>query len=344
MIFPVSIPLPIAAALVVLAAFAGALLLPLAADRVLRSKHASAIADWDWFYQDYKADLDGTLAERVAETRRCGNAVEKTVDQVLYGRFSDSELAEKRRVEAERWAEEQIALAAGNRLAESQLAKLYEIELVKIPDGDGGDLQAKSVKNAETAAAVMSFPASPLHRAACALLSAALCAVCIVLPIPAMALAWLGAIPLALILICDIRARLIPREACYAMLFSAMLFQLALGGVDALAAALVVAVAIWASFKAISAIIGSSGNAEPMGAGDLRLIPAIAVFSGPAGTLGGIVAMAAVQVLIAVPAMVARFIGAEKGGKLAAMRRLPIPMAPGLAAWWAVGLLIQALS
>lgn len=342
-------PLPFIAAFAVIAAFVGAWVLPMAADLVLKAKKKTADDDWEWFYQDYIADLEGTLELRVAETRESGNALERALDKALYGRMGDAELAEKRREEAIRWAKAQRARAGANKLTKSQLVKLRECGLVSLPDAEileargGRDLQMELAEDDEVVAEAMSFEGTAMRRIACAAACAVMFVACCTAQPVAFAPALLGSALLALILACDVRAKLIPREACLLMLPLAALFQLAVNGVEGLGVAAATALVLWALLKGVNTILKSMFLVESMGAGDFRLIPSIAMFSGFFGTLYGFAAMAVVQVVVMIPVAASRFAHAEKGRKWHSVRHLPVPMAPGLAAWWVVGLLTQTL-
>lgn len=342
-------PLPFIAAFAVIAAFLGAWVLPMAADLVLKSKKKAADEDWDWFYRDYLADQEGVLEQRVAVTRECGNALERALDKAVYGRLSDADLADKRRDEAHRWAKAQRARAGANKLTKQQLARLREVGLVSMPDAEileargGRDLTMELAEDDAVVAEAMSFPATLPRRGACAAVCAVLFAACATAQPLAFVPALLASALLALVLACDVRAKLIPREACLALLPLAALFQIAVNGIEGLAVAAATAIVLWALLKGVNSMLKSMFLVESMGAGDFRLLPSIAMFAGFFGTLYGFVAMAVVQVVVMIPVAAKRFATAEKGRKWHSIRHLPVPMAPGLAAWWIAGLLTQTL-
>ena len=140
-------------------------------------------------------------------------------------------------------------------------------------------------------------------------------------------LATLGAACMGVAMLCDLVARIIPWEVSAALLVLGTVFVLAqTGGVlplelPALAGALVGGAAVmnWGARRL--------GKPQPLGSGDVRLLPALCLFSGFQGSFTGMFACslamgaAAIAILLRHKAIDAH-----------------VPMMPGFVVWYCVGL------
>lgn len=168
-----------------------------------------------------------------------------------------------------------------------------------------------------------------LVRAACAvsLVVFSRIAFQILSPLPCL-LATLGASCLGVALLCDLVARIIPWEASAALLVLGASFVLVqTGGVLplellALAGTLVGGAVLmnWAARRL--------GKSQPLGSGDVRLLPALCLFSGFQGSFAGMFACSLVMSAAAIAVLVRRKAFDAQ-----------VPMMPGFVVWYCVGLL-----
>lgn len=140
-------------------------------------------------------------------------------------------------------------------------------------------------------------------------------------------LATLGAACMGVALLCDLVARIIPWEVSAALLVLGAVFVLAqTGGVLplellALAGALVGGAAVmnWGARRL--------GKPQPLGSGDVRLLPALCLFSGFQGSFAGMFACSLAMGAAAIVILLRRkAIDAH------------VPMMPGFVVWYCVGL------
>lgn len=145
--------------------------------------------------------------------------------------------------------------------------------------------------------------------------------------------AVLGLAFMEAVLLCDLRERIIPWELCAGMLACALFFQLAAGAGSELLASALFALVLVAALSLCN--IASRHLSEPaaIGAGDLRLIPALCIFGGIQGSFLGMLACA---VLMGAWALVLLFMRRTTP-------RSKIPLAPGLTLWFVVGVCFCAL-
>ena len=130
---------------------------------------------------------------------------------------------------------------------------------------------------------------------------------------------------------CDLKARIIPYQLCWAYAATSVVWVILLKPVTevvvSLCVAVAVAVVLWIVERAAYAITGASA----IGAGDRRLAPIIAFQTGANALLAGLLTMSLVGAFMAVRAI-------AHGGT----RKTYIPFAPALYAWVAVGIVINA--
>lgn len=151
-----------------------------------------------------------------------------------------------------------------------------------------------------------------------------------ILPAPACALFTLGCACMSALLICDLRARLLPTELVALLLALSVAFRLSVGSVQELLAVACPACVIAALLMAGNYVCTKAGKPEQLGAGDIRMILPLAVFSGAAGAPIGLMACSLIMGAIALACVIR-----TGGGRVA-----HVAMAPGLTAWVLVGTVI----
>lgn len=169
-------------------------------------------------------------------------------------------------------------------------------------------------------------PIKPFARLALAVLSAA--AACGMLwrhDALVTVLLLAGLIIMEALVICDMRARILPWEGCIALAILGMLLRLLDGE---LPATIALAVLVFAVLFGSSALV-SHGKSRALGWGDLRLIPALVLIGGPAGAIyGGL----ACSVAACAHALVC--LAAQRGSASDAF-----PLGPSLFVWFLVAAL-----
>ncbi len=130
----------------------------------------------------------------------------------------------------------------------------------------------------------------------------------------------------------DLRVRLLPVELCLAIAPLAALTALLAGGLQALAAGAACGALLYMLLAAANMLMSRTGSLAAVGRGDMRLIPLLAVATGPAGTVLGFSAAAVLMAALAIAAL-------ARGGN----RHSYVPYGPGLALWALTGLYAQLL-
>ncbi len=170
-------------------------------------------------------------------------------------------------------------------------------------------------------------PIAAFYCAACALAAWAL------LP-PAACLAFsFGGVCMAGLLICDIRTRVLPTELVAFFLVFAVAFRLTVDSLPELLEISVYACAIAGFCVLVNCVYRWAGKGEALGMGDIRCIVPLVIFSGAEGALCGMLACALVMGVIACAQVLLR----------RAVLSEHVPMAPGLAAWLLVGMLMPVM-
>ena len=173
-----------------------------------------------------------------------------------------------------------------------------------------------------------SFRARKRDRALCALALAAAAATAAAFVSNAIAAALLGlcAAAMAVAVVCDARARIIPLEACALVALGGAAFQAAVRGPEGLAAGALFARVVTGGCALANRLLRVRCPGGDVGRGDVRCMGALSLATG-AGAACGFAACYALAGLVAL------------GG--CAMRRLKLgdgmPMAPFLSAWLACG-------
>lgn len=129
--------------------------------------------------------------------------------------------------------------------------------------------------------------------------------------------------------ICDIKARIIPWETCFALLGLAVPFRLAMGNVSGLLQSICLALAVLLALVTCNVVSRRLHSSTAIGLGDLRLIPALCLFGGLDGSFLGIFACTLFMGCYAILALAMKWATPKSG----------IPLAPGLALWFALGTL-----
>ena len=174
-----------------------------------------------------------------------------------------------------------------------------------------------------------SFDPTPLRRGACALGCALWFSALAASGLPwaaTVAFALCGA-AMAAAVACDMRARIIPIEACLAIALAGIAVQALMGGATALAAGAAFGMLVVAACALANRAFGR-GGAPPVGRGDVRCMAALSLASGFAAPCG-MLACYALAAVVSLAGMAAGKLTAKDG----------IPMAPFLAAWLPVAAL-----
>lgn len=181
-------------------------------------------------------------------------------------------------------------------------------------------------------------PGAP-GRAALALAMGAAMAGAALAPVPpaATALLSLAAVLVALCAVCDVRAHVIPIELCTALALCGLALRLVLFGAQGVAASVLAGIFVAvASAAAIAVFRTVAGRPRAIGAGDVRMMVALAMLCGPRASVLGAAACYGAALTASVALVAAR------------KKRLSdaVPMAPFLALWAVVGVAssIAALS
>ncbi|MGI6031961.1 MAG: hypothetical protein ACOX69_00875 [Coriobacteriales bacterium] len=166
-------------------------------------------------------------------------------------------------------------------------------------------------------------PIKPLARLALAALSTAgACGMLWEHDALATALLLAGLIIMEALVICDIRARILPWEGCLMLGVLGVLLRLLDGG---LLTSIALAALVFAALFGSSVLV-SHGKSRALGWGDLRLIPALVLIGGPAGTICGGLACAVAACAHALVCLVA-----QRGSASDAF-----PLGPSLLVWFLV--------
>ncbi|OUO92122.1 hypothetical protein B5F40_01980 [Gordonibacter sp. An230] len=167
------------------------------------------------------------------------------------------------------------------------------------------------------------FSSTPLRRGICAFGCALWFLALIVADLPAtvvVAFAVCG-VAMAAAVACDVRARIIPIEACAAIGMAGVVAQMRLDGMAGLAAGTAFAALVIVGCVVANRTIGH-GEAPCVGRGDVRCMAALSIASGFAAP-SGMLACYVIAAAVSLAGMAAKRLTAKDG----------IPMAPFLAVW-----------
>ena len=146
---------------------------------------------------------------------------------------------------------------------------------------------------------------------------------------PAALYAYGALICIIVIAITDLEKHVICWVTCIATFVFAVAYQSIAHGADGLFAATLAALIMEACCICCLLFSRRFGAADAFGSGDLRIIPALCIATGAAGTLVGIICCCVVSLAVA---FAYRLMRADNWRQ--------IPMGPGLLIWFAVGMLI----
>lgn len=243
------------------------------------------------------------------------------------------------RGEADAWAKRQGLAVAGHKLTVEKVERLADTGVIG-KAADSAAAETLDLMSDESEQVAYSFPRTVAATAGCAAVAAVVAAVSVAMPTALTAgVAAISGMVMACALACDVRARILPIELCAAV----GVLGLALCGLTAgsgmLLKAIIAAAVMWFCTWITNTAFQRFARYTAVGAGDRRMMTALALSSGLPGAIWGFVAQAFAQGAVAVVAAVrGQFAGKGAKGAL----RSYVPMAPGLMAWWAVGLLTLA--
>ena len=218
------------------------------------------------------------------------------------------------------WRDEAFAAGLAGSLTEERLKALAGVGF-KV-----GGLEAAGT--ADERGRRYSFEPRPRSRMLCAAALGAAFAVAAAIAPSAPAAAMLGicSAAMATAVVCDLRARAIPLEACGLMAVAGTAFQLFACGPEGAATGLAVALVVAAGSALANRLLGARCPGGAVGRGDVRCMGALSLATG-AGALCG---FAACYVLAGLAALAGCVAGRLKLGD-------GMPMAPFLSAWLACG-------
>lgn len=127
---------------------------------------------------------------------------------------------------------------------------------------------------------------------------------------------------------CDCAQRIIPWETCLAALVSSIVFSVFTRGAAQLVLSLGLAVACTGVLAVCRSCALRLERPDPIGMGDIRLLPALFAFCGIRGSFHGAFACSLVMALAAAIVLVRQ----RRTGKSAGL-----PLAPGLCVWFVAG-------
>ena len=174
------------------------------------------------------------------------------------------------------------------------------------------------------------FRPRPEARAILAAAMTATFAAIAIAPMPPVASGCLAtaACAVAVCVVCDIRARLIPIELCLLIAIVGIAYRFAMFGAGGVVAAILAGACVAALCAAVNQLLGRGMScARPVGSGDVRLMVALTILCGPRASMVGALACYGAALATSLAMVAAR------------KKKLSdaLPMAPFLALWAAVG-------
>lgn len=263
----------------------------------------------------------GPLAKATdALLRRKHEAMGRYWDDMLHQCLSEKDPSPA----TSRWLKSQQVSLASGKLCRERAQKLIESNLV--PDA-GSTTPLTTLEDEHRAFAYT----PPLYqRIGYALLPTVSPLVLIAsgASLEAVALSSLLGLILTLILICDVRARIIPYQACIAYGLTSIAWVLTTQSFDVAFSSCVLALISAVVLSLVERAALAFTSASAIGAGDRRLIPLICFQVGLAGLFPGLVGLCLVAGFMATVALI-------RGGS----RRAYLPFAPALVSFALVGTL-----
>lgn len=250
----------------------------------------------------------------------------------LFTRRKPDPTGERVERELSQWAKRQEGQFNAGNLSYEQALALRMVDIIPNPSYKKEDPAALLPKNKEVKARYKVCD-TLAARIGCGLFLGV--AVVMLIVGNADALSWacaLSAVALMeLIFLCDMSARIIPYQLCLAFALVAAVFSFEHGGLEGLFTSCLCGFGMFICLLAVNKLMSHTSGSRAIGAGDMRLIPLLCIFSGLSGAIAGFVVASVVMAVIAL------FVLAFKGGT----RKSFVPYAPGLAAWCAIGLTVQ---
>ncbi|MEG0790635.1 MAG: prepilin peptidase [Gordonibacter sp.] len=218
------------------------------------------------------------------------------------------------------WRDDATASALSGSLTDERLRAMGEagFEVEGLPSAGTDEERSRR----------FSVQAGRGQRLLCAvLLGASFCAAAFFAPnIGAAAALCMCVGAMAVALVCDLRARTIPLEACAVLLLAGVLFQAFAAGLEGVLCGVLAALALGGAAVGANRMLRTRFPGGAIGRGDVRCMGALAVATG-SGAVCGFAACYALAGLAAVLGCAAKRIAWNDG----------VPMAPFLAAWLAAG-------
>ena len=281
-------------------ALTGWFLVPAAADALLRRSHARTVS---WWWDSY-----GTYLAFKREHPACEPSASAAGEEGA------------------------LALWRGDALAMAEAGTLARERVQALADAGLAVEEANAVRDEATQQERCTFVAKPWQCGLCALACAVWLATLVlagVPVVPAVALAICGVV-MATVVVCDLRARIIPLEACVLVALAGVVAQLTMGGISALVAGALFAALVGAGCLLANRL--ACGRTLPVGRGDVRCMAALSLASGPAAPVG-LFACYVCAAACSLAGLVAGKLTLKSG----------FPMAPFLAVWLVAVLVVAPL-
>ena len=318
--------LPIWAAPAAVSSFVvGALAIPYITDLTLRYKHRKLQDAWYENLDAFKTRglklyyTDEQVAENEAAYAETGEVVLLCPD-------------DKEGRELFAWAQRQVRAVKAQALDRAQVEALRDAQILRPVANGEPDPDLSGAPDADALAADYTFHTGPLGRLGCGALLAIAALICSLCGNPAAAVSGFAALLLMeVMLLTDLKVKLIPIEFTCAFAVCSTVFALTVGSLRDFGLGVAAGIGILIILTIADLISRSLGGHTGVGMGDKRLVPFISILSGLMGTLYGFVAASILAFFFAL------FVLIFKHGN----RKSTVPYAPGLALWCYVGLFTQ---
>lgn len=314
----VSIP-TFAIPLIGLAFFVGFAAIPKIVDIILRYKRRQLQKNW---YESLDAFVEHDLALRLP--------TDSEEDEKKHDRELSSEEEALRQ-----WAIRQRRAVTCRTLDQEQVVALRKAHIIAPPQDWDDDKDFDESPSVALTDELYTFEPGFVQRTLCGLVLAFAALICSIASNPAIALSGFAAVALMeVMMITDLRVKLIPFETTAVFWVFALIFGLVSGPLIDFGYGLLAGFAILFVLMLADFLCRALGGTVGVGMGDLRLLPAIAIFSGLWGTVVGFIAASILSLFMALYVLI------FKHGN----RKSTIPYAPGLCLWCVVGLFMQVVA
>lgn len=194
----------------------------------------------------------------------------------------------------------------------------------------GAVLRADAVPTAPVSAVRSRRLSARVRRVICGSAAASMAIPCWSLLEPfSCVLSVFGFVLMETVLICDLEARIIPWELCLGALAFGLPFCYSIWGSSGVLSSAALAALVLACLFLCNMASAHMRSSPAIGAGDLRLIPALCLFGGFQGSMLGMLACSMAMGIFAVLVLALKWATPRSG----------IPMAPGLMLWFVIGVL-----